>query len=147
MGVSSKKRNACSSESSSSASTTAAGLLERERPDVVLEAAELDDDVRRHDVRPSREELAELDEGRPELVEQLAQMAAPLRAPVRVELDARCPREDVRQLVALEEVAEAVPDRDLRDLGEPADLAGAWRHSHRPECCTAAAGFLSRRRR
>ena len=48
---------------------------ERERRDVVLEAAELGDDVRRDDVRARREELPELDERRPELVEHLAQMA------------------------------------------------------------------------
>ena len=46
-------------------------LLVRERRYVVLEAAELGDDVRRQDVRPHREELAELDEGRAELVEHL----------------------------------------------------------------------------
>ena len=46
-------------------------LLVRERRDVVLEAAELGDDVRRQDVRPHREELAELDERRAELVEHL----------------------------------------------------------------------------
>ena len=46
-------------------------LLVGERRDVVLEAAELGDDVRRQDVRTHREELAELDEGRAELVEHL----------------------------------------------------------------------------
>ena len=54
----------------------ALGLLERERAHVVLEAAQLGDDVGRHDVRPRREQLAELHEGRAELVEQLAQMRA-----------------------------------------------------------------------
>ena len=52
--------------------------LERERADVVLEAAQLGDDVRRQDVRPHREQLAELDERRPELVEHLAQAPAAL---------------------------------------------------------------------
>src|SRR4051795_6619181 len=35
-----------------------------------------------------------------------------------------CPREEVGQAVALEEVAEAVPDGDLGDLGESPDVAG-----------------------
>ena len=48
---------------------------ERHRRDVVLELAQLGDDVERHDVRPGREQLAELDERRPELVEHLAQPA------------------------------------------------------------------------
>ena len=53
-------------------------LLVRERAHVVLEAAELGDDVRRQDVRPHREQLAELDEGRAELVEELAEVLAAL---------------------------------------------------------------------
>ncbi len=53
-------------------------LLVRERRDVVLEPAELGDDVRRENVRPHREQLAELDEGRAELVEHLPQVAAAL---------------------------------------------------------------------
>ena len=60
----------------------ALGLLERERAHVVLEAAELRDDVRRHDVRPRREQLAELHERRAELVEQLAQVRAARRRAV-----------------------------------------------------------------
>ena len=54
-------------------------LRERERPHVVLEAAQLGDDVRRDDVGARREQLAELDERRPELVEHLAQVAAARR--------------------------------------------------------------------
>ena len=110
-----------------------AHLRERKRRHVVLEAAELGDDVRRHDVGPRREQLAELDERRAELVEHLAQVPAraPSRRPARVRLDARRPRQQVGQLVPLEEVAEPVPDRDLRDLGEPADLARARSSRHR----------------
>ena len=48
----------------------------REGTDVVLEPAQLDDDVRRHGVGPRREQLAELDEGRAELVQHLAQVLA-----------------------------------------------------------------------
>ena len=40
--------------------------------DALLEAAELGDDVRRHDVGPRGEQLAELHEGRAELVQHLA---------------------------------------------------------------------------
>ena len=45
---------------------------ERHGPHVVLEPAQLGDDVRRHDVGARREQLPELDERRAELVEQLA---------------------------------------------------------------------------
>jgi hypothetical protein len=34
----------------------------------------------------------------------------------------RTPRQQVGQLVGLEEVAEPVPDRDLRDLRQPAEV-------------------------
>ena len=61
-------------------------LFERKGRDLVLERLQLEDDVRRNDVRTGREELAELDEGRPELVEHLAQALAP-RRPFRVDLD------------------------------------------------------------
>ncbi len=51
-------------------------LGERDLPDVVLEPAQLGDDVRRHDIGARGKELAELDERRPELVQHLAQMPA-----------------------------------------------------------------------
>ena len=97
-------------------------LLERERPDVVLQPAQLGDDVRRHDVGPRREQLAELHERRPELVEHLAQVGAALSRGVALERRALAPRQQVGQPVLLEEVAEAVPHRDLRDLGEPPEV-------------------------
>ena len=53
-------------------------LRERDRRHVVLELSQLDDDVRRHDVGPRRQKLAELHERRPELVEHLPQTLAPL---------------------------------------------------------------------
>ena len=93
-------------------------------PHVVLELLELDEDVRGHDVGARREQLAELDERRPELVEHLAQVASALRAlavPHRREL--LVPGQEVGQPVALEEVAEPVPDRDLRDLAQAAEIA------------------------
>ena len=98
-------------------------VLVRERAHVVLEASELRDDVRRQDVRPHREQLAELDEGRAQLVEELAEALASLRGRSLEDLPVSAPREKVGQLVALEEVAEAVPDGDLGDLRQPAEVA------------------------
>ena len=100
-------------------------LLERERRDVVLEAAQLGDDVRRDDVGPRREQLPELDERRPELVEHLAQVLPALRGGFPRGTLLRPPREEVGQPVRLEEVAEAVLDRDLRDLGDPPEVRGS----------------------
>ncbi len=68
------------------------GLLERERPHVVLQPAQLDDDVRRHDVGPGREKLPELHERRAELVEYLAQVLAARDEPLRAR--PRRPRDD-----------------------------------------------------
>ncbi len=51
-------------------------LGERNGPHVVLEPAQLGDDVRRDDVWARREQLAELDERRAELVEHLPQVTA-----------------------------------------------------------------------
>ena len=115
-------------------------LFERERADVVLEPAELRDDVRRQDVRPHGEELAELDEGRAELVEELAQMLAALGRRALEELRAVAPAGDqVGQPVALEEVAEAVPDGDLGDLRQSAEVARLRRGlSHDLKCSTRA---------
>ena len=99
-------------------------VAEREGTDVVLECAELRDDVGRQDVRACRQQLAELDERRAELVEHLPQVLAALRR-LPVQLDARpAAREELGQLVLVEPVAEAVADRDLRDLGETAEVSG-----------------------
>ena len=93
---------------------------ERERSNVVLQAAELGDDVGRHDVRPRREQLAELHERRAELVEHVAQMAPARRA---FQLG-RCLR-------PFDEVAEAVPHRHLGDLAQAPEipLLGPRRHT------------------
>ncbi len=62
-------------------------VLVRELRDLVLERLQLEDDVRRDDVGARREELSELHERRPELVEHLAQALAAGRAFVaRLEL-------------------------------------------------------------
>src|SRR6185369_4117166 len=98
-----------------------ADIIERNRPDVVLQLLELDDDVRRDDVGTGREQLPELDEGRAELVQHLPQAPAAIRG--HLGTVAADPGKEVGQSVALEEVAEAVLDRDLRDLGESADVA------------------------
>ena len=96
----------------------------RERLHVVLEAAELRDDVGRHDVRPRREQLAELHERRPELVEHLAQVLAAQRRRARVAVPA-----------AVDDEAEAVPHRDLGDLAQAADARGLRaRRSHPLQC-------------
>ena len=111
-------------------------VLVREGPHVVLEPAELGDDVGRQDVRPHREQLAELDEGRAELVEELAEVPAPLGGGALGELAAVAPAgQQVGQLVALEEVAEAVPDGDLGDLRQPAEIPRLRRSlSHDQQC-------------
>ena len=102
------------------------GLCERKRRHVVLETAELDDDVGRQHVGPHRQQLPELDERRAELVEHLPQMLAALRRePVSV-LAPAAPRHDA---MGLEEVAEPVPGGDLEDLREPAEVPrGCFRH-------------------
>jgi hypothetical protein len=98
---------------------------EREGADVVLQAAELGDDVRRQDVRPRRQELAELHERRAELVEHLPQVLSALRRLPVDDVDARAaPREEVGQPMRVEPVAEAVPDGDLRDLRQPSEILG-----------------------
>src|SRR5207248_840834 len=57
------------------------------------------------------------------LVQHLAQVLAALRRSLLVEFSAPVEREEVGQAVRLEEVAEAVAYRDLRDLGDAADVA------------------------
>ena len=103
-------------------------VRERERLDVVLQAAQLGDDVRRHDVGPGREQLPELDERRPELVEHLAQVPA-----------AQGRRAGVAVPPAVEHEAEAVADRDLGDLAQPADARGLRPSWPPAKCCTAGA--------
>ena len=87
-------------------------VRERERAHVVLEPAQLGDDVGRNDVGPRREQLPELHERRPELVEHLAQMPPARRARL-VALAA----------AAVDDVAEAVPHRDLGDLAQAPEIA------------------------
>src|SRR4051812_49246792 len=97
-------------------------VRERNRADVVLQAAELGDDVRRQDVGTRREQLPELHERRAELVEHLAEMLSALRR-LAVDLEARsAAREEVGQPVGVEPVAEAVADGDLRDLRETPEV-------------------------
>ncbi len=87
-------------------------VLHRERRDLVLELAKLDDDVRRHDVGSRREQLAELDEGRPQLVEHLAEASSPIAVGLAV-----------GRAAPVEEVPEAVAGGDTADLGRAAEAA------------------------
>ena len=75
------------------------------------------------DVGTRREQLAELDERRPELVEHLAQVLSSLRR-LALDLAAR-PRAaaEIGQAMVLEPVAEAVPNRDLRDLRKAPEVS------------------------
>ena len=97
-----------------------ANVVEAHRSRRVLEAAKLRDDVGRHDVRPRREQLPELHERRPELVEHLAEPPSALRLAL-LELPALPARKQVADPVLAERVAEAVPGGHLRDLGETAE--------------------------
>ena len=76
IGVSSKREEGLLEREAELLLDHPADVVERDRADVVLQLPQLGDDVRRHHVGPRREELAELDERRPELVEHLAQAAA-----------------------------------------------------------------------
>ena len=96
-------------------------LLERERRHVVLQAAQLDHDVRRHDVRPRREQLAELDERRAELVEHLPE--PPPAVGDRVAVRAVVPGQEIAEPVPAQEVAEAMSRGDLRDLRQASEAA------------------------
>src|SRR5439155_17147555 len=119
-------------------------LFVRERAHVVLEASQLGDDVRREHVGPHREQLAELDERRAELVEELVEVLAALRRRAVDKPRAVPPaRQEVGQLVPLEEVTEAVPDRDLGDLRQPAEVTRLrWRLRHDPKCSTPSGEAL-----
>jgi hypothetical protein len=81
-----------------------------------LEPSQLRDDVGRKHVGPHRQELPELHERRTELVEQLAEVASPLGGSVGYDLSVVT--DEIGQPVPVEEVAEAVPDGDLGDLGD-----------------------------
>ena len=95
-----------------------AHLLERDCRRVVLQPAKLGDDVRRDDVGTRREELAELHEGRPELVEHHPQALATIRRG-----DGIAVRVALAQPVSAEDVAEPVTSCDLRDLRETPEVA------------------------
>ena len=105
---------------------------ERERADVVLEPAQLGDDVRRDDVGPGREQLAELDEGRAELVEHLPQMTA---------AHGRRSRRGRRGPALVEQEPEPVAHRDLGDLAQPPDVQRPRPRCHAAKCCTRGGNF------
>ena len=121
-------------------------LGKRERSYVVLKAAKLGDDVRREDVRPRGQELPELHERRPQLVEHLAQVLASLRG-LAVQLDPRpTSREEIRQPVSVEPVPEPVADRDLRYLRQAPEVTSRWA-SHGLSLTAADEGLISESRR
>src|SRR5262249_12347027 len=74
-----------------------------QRRDVVLKGRELDDELRREQVLPGRENLAELRIARPELRERVAQPA----------------RTDLLRVAAPARLAEPVLGEDRRDPGRP----------------------------
>ena len=96
-------------------------VRERKWTDVVLQAAQLGDDVRRDNIRARGEELPELDEGRPQLVEHVAEVPPPRRPVDR----------GVGPAPPLERVTEAVPDGHLCDLAQPAEVALLGTRGHR----------------
>ena len=121
-------------------------VLVRERPHVVLEAAQLGDDVGRQHVRPHRQELPELDERRAELVEHFPQVLAALGRRALDERGAATAGQEVGQPVPFEEVAEAVPDGDLGDLRQASEVACAvGRLGHDLQCSTRKGRPLVRR--
>ena len=109
-----------------------------ERADVVLERAELEDDVRRHDVGTGRQHLAELHEGGPELVEHGAQTLATRRARAGGHLLLREPPGLQVDAAPLEQEAEAVLRRDLRNLRQASQLP--YRRPRHAGQCTAGCG-------
>ena len=112
-----------------------AHVLEGNRRGVVLEAAQLRDDVGRHHVRTRRQELTELDERRPELVQHHAEPLAAIgrwgSVPVHVA------RDEISHPVATEDVAEPVTGRDLRDLRETPEVARRLGRRHARDCRSA----------
>ena len=78
-GSGSKLSKACSTVRPRSCRIDLGDHGEVERRDLVLQLDQLLDDVGRHDVRTSAEQLAELDEGRPQLVQHLPDVTAALR--------------------------------------------------------------------
>ena len=109
--------------SPSSASTTLPDYIEGDRRDPVLEPHQFQDDVGRDHIGPRTEQLPELHERGPQLFQHLADVLAALLQ------HGLCPAavggDKVPEVVTLEEVPEAVPDRYLGDLPDPLEVAEA----------------------
>ena len=88
---------------------------------MVLQLDEFEEDIRGNDVGPGAEQLPELDESGAQFVEHLPDVATALAG--RYDASTAPARDEMEQAVALEKVAEPVPDRDLRNLPHPLDVA------------------------
>ena len=101
-----------------------------ERRHVVLKVDQFGYDLRRQQVGACAEQLAELHECGPQLLEHLAEMAAYVsrrrrhRDPLQVQ--------NMPEVIALEEKAEAVSDRDFRDLANTLEVARTRDEGWRP---------------
>jgi hypothetical protein len=101
----------------------------RHRRDRVLQQPQLRQDLRRDDVGSGREQLAELHERRPQLVEHLAQVTAERRQVLG--LDDGC----AAQRPPLEHEAETVLRGNLRNLAQAAHRPPPVRErGHRAAC-------------
>ena len=119
-------------------------LVERDRRRAAVQLRELRGPLGRQEVVAGREHLPELDEGRAELLERLAQTL------LRLELRAACRRAPLQDLPGpfqhrgdadpADEVAETVPDEDQADLVQARQIA----HRTERRCGHARAyfGFL-----
>ncbi len=119
-------------------------LLEGERAHIVLQRPQLGDQVGRDDVGPRGQELPELHERRPELLQHLAQVLTARRRRHRTDVRDPPSGNQVGEPVRLEEVAEAVAHHDLRDLGQAAERARR-RLGHATQCDTGWRSRCARR--
>ena len=101
---------------------------------VVLQAGELLDVFARQQVDAGREDLAEFDEGRAQLVQEApeALWGAALRD-FGVFLNRLLAAEDLRKRLAVELVAKAVPQGEARDLADALHLLNGLEHRLRGE--------------
>ena len=130
-------------------------LVERHRRDPAVQPVELGGPGRRQQVLAHREHLAELDEGRPQLLER--EPHALLRFEMR-DVAAVAPVQDLagtlehgRDAGAPHQVAKPMPDQDRADLAQAWQVADRTEHAPhhgRPTClCSPRTGRATHRRR